>query len=393
MDGSAQNESATVPLELLEAKITELATHIHSAEHRWLLLIAEFDRRRGWAEGAFVSCAHWLNFHCGLDLGAARERIRVAHALVTLPQISKAMAAGQLSYSKVRALTRIASPSTEAELLEIGRSGTAQHVERLVRQYRRAEQELALSQEACQQISREVHWYFDEDGSVVLKARLPAIAGAVMIKALEAARDQLHRSDVSAEASGSEPGALPSLAMRSADALALIAESYLSGGSSDSKSADRYQVVLHVDSQTLSDDDDGCCEIENGPAIAAETARRVACDSSRVVIRENERGEPLDIGRRTRTVPSAIRRALARRDRGCRFPGCENHRFLDAHHVHHWGRGGGTSLPNLVMLCRFHHRAVHEGGYFIRSTAEGSLEFYRPDGQVVPSRPPEPAMA
>src|SRR5271156_5990772 len=140
----------------LEAQITELAGQLNAAQYRWLMLIAEFDRLNGWSDGKLPSCAHWLNFKCGLNLGAAREKVRVAHALVGLPKIAASMARGELSYSKVRALSRVACAGTEEALLMIALHGTAHHVERLVQGYRRAQEAQELSREAQQQANRSV---------------------------------------------------------------------------------------------------------------------------------------------------------------------------------------------------------------------------------------------
>ncbi len=171
----------------LEARITELAGHLNAANHRWLVLIAEFDRRNGWSDGTTRSCAHWLNWKCGIDLGAAREKVRVAHALEILPRLSTAMARGELSYAKVRALTRIACPATEQVLLSISLHGTAHHVETLVRQFRRVREVEELSREARQYSNRRLTYSYDADGSVIIKAQLPAEAGALLLKAIDAA--------------------------------------------------------------------------------------------------------------------------------------------------------------------------------------------------------------
>ena len=187
MDGDPLHAQPTRSLDELEAEITELAGHLNAAQYRWLTLIAEFDRRNGWSDGACASCAHWLNFKCGVALGAARERVRVAHALETLPKISSAMARGELSYSKVRALTRVAGAETEDYLLSIALHGTAHHVERVVQCFRRAQEAEELSREARQQAGRSVSYLFDEDGSLIVKARLPAEVGALFIKALDVA--------------------------------------------------------------------------------------------------------------------------------------------------------------------------------------------------------------
>ena len=366
----------TLSLSELEAQITELAGHLNAANHRWLLLIAEFDRREGWADGSTQSCAHWLTWKCGLDRGAAREKVRVAHALASLPLISASMARGALSYSKVRALTRVATPDNEETLLMIALHGTADHVEKLVRQYRRAQEAAELSREAQQFALRKLSYFYDDDGSLVINARLPAESGAVLVKALELATDDFWRADVSAETP--EP---PTLVQRRADALALFAETFLKHGYNTLSGGERQQIVIHVDAETLAQGTPGRCEIEDGPAVAAETARRLSCDASVVRIIEDDAGQPLNVGRKTRTIAPAIRRALRSRDRGCAFPGCTHSRFLDGHHVQHWADGGETKLSNLVLLCRFHHRQVHEGGVKLRVLDDGALRFHNANGK------------
>jgi hypothetical protein len=377
------NSSVSTP-DLID-QITELAGHLNAAQARWLALIAEFDRRAAWAEWGVKSCAHWLNWKCGLDLGAAREKLRVAHALEQLPRVAVAMAAGSLSYSKVRAMTRVADAATEAYFLNVALHGTAHQVEKLVRVFRRAKESQELSREAQQQANRSLSWFHDEDGSLVIKARLPAEAGAVFLRALEAAANKLPPPDVSA-ATSLEP--VQSRTARRADALALMAEGFLANDQQPLSGGDRQQIVVHVDAQTLKHDHAGRCELEDGPGIAAETARRLACDASLVVLIENEQGEPLNFGRKTRTIPPALRRALKSRDHGCRFPGCTHARFVDGHHVQHWAQGGETSLSNLVSLCRFHHRLLHEGRVVVQVLDDGAFRFVRPDGQSFDSRVP-----
>ena len=376
MDGSTVI-ATRISLEELEAQITELAGQLNAANYRWLTLIAEYDRRNGWADGKLPSCAHWLNFKCGLNLGAAREKVRVAHALAGLPKIAASMARGELSYSKVRALTRVAGEATEDALLMIALHGTAHHVERLVRGYRRAQEAQELSREAQQHANRSLSYCFADDGSLLLKGRLPALAGAMLIRALDAAIETIPEKEISADVV--EERAIP-YQTRRADALAVLAEKYLAETDVSSTTADRYQVVVHVDAETLREQSAGRCEIENGPSLPAETARRLACDASLLRVIENEHGEPLDVGRKTRSIPPAIRRALNARDGGCRFPGCTHQRYVDAHHVEHWADGGDTKLSNLVTLCRLHHRLVHEGEIRIEAQAGGGWRFLHPDG-------------
>ena len=182
----------------------------------------------------------------------------------------------------------------------------------------------------------------------MLKGRLPAAAGAMLIKALDAALDTLPENEVSAKFDEDWP--IPHAARR-ADALAAVAESFLAKSDASSNTADRFQVVVHVDAETLQQRAAGRCEIEHGPAIPAETARRLSCDASLISVLENEQGEPLDVGRKTRSIPPAIRRALNTRDAGCRFPGCTHRRYVDAHHIEHWADGGETKLSNLVTFA------------------------------------------
>ena len=166
-----------------------------------------------------------------------------------------------------------------------------------------------------------------------------------------------------------------------------MAETTLRHGPEPLSAAERYQVVLHVTAETLAGDENDRCELESGQPLAPETARRIGCDSSLVRITEDSAGNPLDIGRKTRAVPPALRRALQARDQGCRFPGCDHHRFVDAHHIEHWADGGHTSIDNLVLLCRRHHRLVHEGGFGVEKTGGGRIRFSRPDGRVIEAHP------
>ena len=221
----------------------------------------------------------------------------------------------------------------------------------------------------------------------------------------------------------------PTFAHRQADAIGLLAECALAGGLDKGTAGDRYQVVVHVDAGVLADardvpagtpdsatpDPEPTADGQYVPAgtppmlpddsvaargqtvldeaggihVSAETARRLTCDGAKVTMKHGPNGEILDVGRRTRTISPALRRALAARDRQCRFPGCQNRR-CDAHHVEHWAEGGATRLDNLVLLCRRHHRVVHEEGFRLTLDAAGEVEFLRPDGRPFPAAPPPP---
>ncbi len=292
-----------------------------------------------------------------------------------------AFADGELSYSKARALTRVENVEREQDLLELARHATAAQLERLVRGHHRV-----VKAERAAAGGRPERWVYiehDDDGALLLQARLPAEEGALVLAALDAAREELAAADVSAETH------LPSRAPEvRADALVALADGYLAGARGSRSGGDRYQVLVHVDTATLSGGGDGeRCEIDHGPPLAAATARRLACDASLVHILERD-GVPLDVGRKTRSIPPALRRALAARDGGCRFPGCTSHRFVDAHHIEHWADGGRTKLDNLVLLCRHHHRLMHEGGYTLTAATDGRLTFRRPDGRRILACPP-----
>jgi hypothetical protein len=378
----------------LEREITNLCAQINAASYRLLQLIAELDDEAPWGAWGLNSCAHFLNWRCGIGMNAAREKVRVAHALQRLPLISASFATGELSFSKVRAVTRIADPDNEQELLHLARHATAAQVEKLVRAYRGVERREQREQAAAQHAARELNYYYDDDGSLIIRARLPAEEGAVVLQALNAAMDARR-----AEHNEAEPDDVTAVtstpperfAQGRADALTTLAETTLRHGPEPLSQAERYQVVVHVTAETLSADDTGRCELENGPGIALDTARRIACDSSLLHITEDGAGNPLDIGRKTRAVPSALRRALQSRDGGCRFPGCNHHRFVDAHHIRHWADGGDTSIDNLVLLCRHHHRLVHEHGFGVERAADSRIRFSRPDGRIIEEHPQLPA--
>src|SRR5215211_2008681 len=414
MDGGATEMGSDVaglaelPLERLEAQIAELGAHINAATCRWLLLLGEFDRRRGWAVWECRSCAQWLSYRCGLSPAAGREQARVARALAGLPAVRASFGRGELCYSQVRALTRIATAETEGDLIMVARHATAGQLEVIVRAYRGL-----LAADGAGPEDRFVRCRHDDDGSLLIEARLPAEEGALVLAALEAGRDAIRAGlaagtvpaqnaaeagaaaapeAASAEAThigdGREaPGERASVS--SADALVLMAETLLSTGPAGRGGGDSYQVVVHVDAATLAATDDdggagGVCQLERGPALQPETARRLACDAGLVRILERD-GRRLSVGRKTRTVPPALRRALNSRDPVCRFPGCPQRRFLHAHHIDHWAHGGRTDLSNLVQLCSHHHRLVHDGGYRIERGPRGTLRFHRPDGRALPT--------
>jgi hypothetical protein len=266
---SAPGESSpapdgTVPLERLEAQICELAGHLAAATCRFLVLLGDFDARRGWASWEMHSCAQWLSWKCQMTAGTAREHVRVARALRDLPVIRGEFGAGRLSYSKVRALTRIAAPETEAGLAEIAGPMTGSQLERFARAHR----QVSSADDAAARVRRRLAWRFEEDGSLAGTFRLPPLAGAVLLKALRAAAGDLghlHAADpehpqtaqeahVSAEApDGNQAlGAdQPPTSTSLADALLLVAEEFLAGKVAAANDPELYQVVVHVGTDAI----------------------------------------------------------------------------------------------------------------------------------------------
>ncbi len=322
-------------LDRLGDEIATLSAHLDAATARLLTLIREFDARGGWAAHGCRSCAEWLSWRVGLDPGAARERVRVARALGELPQLAGALARGELSYAKVRALTRVATPETEARLLAVGRAGTAAHVERIVRAWRRVDRQGEAREAAARHQRRSLQVYPDEDGMWVVRGRLEPEVGAMLLRALEAGREALYAPARAAAAEGQAEADPPTHGQQQADALALVAETALQHGLDPEPGTERYQVIVHVDAAALADPaQPGQSALEDGVHVSGETSRRLACDATRVVMRHAGDGDVLDVGRRTRAIPPALRRALVARDRGCRFPGC-GVRHAQGHHLHH----------------------------------------------------------
>jgi hypothetical protein len=404
-------EEGQKPLEVIETEITELAGHINAANARLLLLIADFDRRQGWADWGCRSAAHWLMWRCGLSSSAARDHVRVARCLGAIPKITASFAKGALSFSQVRALSRVANEKNEDALLMWARHGTAAQIERMVRGYRQAKRIEEADDARKVHASRYLRHRVDDDGSVVITARLSPEEGALVLRALEAAENaipsasaeapeaqleddlvkeaagplaesHMNENDRSAAARLLELQEATPSGRRAADALVVMAETVIEAGPQPRSGGDRSSVVVHVDLDALVSDGGDMCEVEGIAAIPPETARMLSCDASVVAMYERD-GEILSVGRKRRTLSSAIKRALEARDRCCQFPGCTNARFVDAHHIEHWAHGGSTELSNLMLLCRYHHTFVHAHGYTIAPRVLGGFDFVRPDGTLV----------
>ncbi|MEX2530603.1 MAG: DUF222 domain-containing protein [Gemmatimonadota bacterium] len=443
----------------LEDAIVTLSAHVHAANHRILGYLAELDRLQGWKLAGHRDCAAWLSFRTGLERGSAQEWVRTARALPRMPLTSAAMARGELSFSKVRCLTRAVDDlaeattsgdeahdnaqtdpdpdSPEAARVEFARSCTTAQLERAVREWRALQVHDEAELERRRHASRSLMISPDGNGMYRIRGTLSPEVGALLMRAVEAAGDALFRDGAEWAPEGGRRGPASrevSPRQRRADALGLIAERALAAGFGVGEEADgdeaepagtfpetssgsapctcsepaplsgtraeRYQVLIHVDADALRSSEcegegttpRGLARLADGTPLSRESARRLSCDAGTVRVTRGPEGEVLDIGRRSRSIPPALRRALEVRDGGCRFPGC-GLRFTEGHHILHWADGGGTKLSNLVLLCRHHHRAVHEEGFRIRLDPCGRVQFFDRVGWPLPDvAPPPPAL-
>jgi hypothetical protein len=371
--------SVEVPLERLEAQICEGAAHLAAGVGRWLLAVGEFDARKGYERWEIRSTAFWLNWHCGISVRTAQDQVRVGRALLDYPRIAEALCSGRLSYSKVRAITRVVTPETEATLIDLASAVPTSQIERVVAGRKRVD---ALH-DAENHRARHFDTYADDDSSAVGMFRFDADEGAALSAALTLGKEILRGQKRSAERSGPTPegddcSAEPVRPMVSnADALMLMVETMLAADhNKDISRHERTLVVVHLDADKA--------HLHEGPNISAQTAERVSCDACVCGVLMRDGTETLDLGRTQRLPNRAQRRALMVRDGGCRFPGCTERRYVEAHHVVHWTKGGKTDLANLLLLCWFHHHAVHEGGYRL-TFDHGVVTVWAPDGRVLNS--------
>lgn len=375
-------ELTDVEIQELTDRIADTAAHIDAATGALLRDIRVLDESGAWDTMGAQTCAHYLSYRIGMGLGTAREKVRVANALGTLPLVDAALAQGRLSYSKVRAITRVATPENEETLLDLAMASTAAQLEKICRHYRQT-----APREPGADERRWVTHRTTDDGMVRISMQLRAEEAVTFLKAIDLsagagcpadrvvamaetvlAGEQVGRSDVAHDADDESDGS----------------ENRAGESEPDRRIRRPVEVVFHIDAETLTGH-----EHDTGYGVSAEIARKLCCDAGIVPMLE-QAGKTIDVGRRTRRVNAALDRALAARDHGCRFPGCTNCCFVDAHHVEHWLNGGETRLDNLLSLCRHHHGLVHEGGFTVEMTDDGPV-FRDSRGNVVTEvfdRPP-----
>ena len=397
----------------LEEEIISLAKHMNQDEYRFLVMVREFDIRQGWRAYQFNNCAEWLNMKCGISPGTAREKVRVALALLDLPQCSEGFARGDLSYSKVRAMTRAANVFNEATLVDYALKATAHQVEEHCRRLRNADRRQSTPDARRAWQARSLKRTCHPDGMMSIYVELPREQGDLVMKALEmamaaAAGDTADQAaTITEEKDGVAPAAGKAAAntkdkagkretaaqaqaeyqqsnaffARQADALVAVARGYLSGTGGEKRAkSDNYQVVVHVDATALQD--------KGGKSdLPVESVRRIACDADLVAVTRDAKGNLLNLGRKHRVVSPQLKRALLARDKCCTYPSCSHEQFLEAHHVMHWADGGETSLDNAILICNRHHRLLHEGGFTIHKNFAGEWYFKTAEGKVLPEAP------
>ena len=336
-------------------------------------VVAEYDRKQRWRADGATSMTAWLAGRYGLSWGTAREWVRVARALQSLPAIAKAFAGGRLSWDQVRALTKFVTAESDGEWATRAASMNPAALEREAARHQKITEREVQDLHRLRRLSM---WWDEERPLLYLEGTLASDQGAALKEVLERRAEKVVVAD--------DPVWGPQEA-RLADALVeLVCET--KGG--DPAPA---TVVVHAEASILAGDDRDTgpwlAETISGTRLASDTVRRLACDA-RIEWMLQREGRTVGIGRRGRTVPGAVMRALRFRDRGCRFPGCNRRAFVQAHHIVHWANGGSTDLDNLILLCHAHHRLIHEGGWRLSGHPSRDLRFHDPRGRPTHARAP-----
>jgi hypothetical protein len=344
--------------------IDALHRSVSRSQRQMFKLIAEVDRRESWRGSGARDMAHWLSMRQGVSEWKARRWIASAQALEGLPRISEAFFSGDLGIDRVVELTRFATAETEAGLIPWAQRVSCACIRR--KADLAARQAIEDIQEA--ERSRSLSWWYTDEGRrFCLQAELPAAQGAVVARALERLADFLPAMP------GEEDGCFTDA--RRADALVALCSARI-GEDAD---PDRATVVIHARLDGLLDDSGGC-EIEGGPVIHPETARRLLCNGRVQTVIEDGTGQPVRLGRLSREPSASMMRQLRYRDVECTFPACGARRFTQAHHIVWWEHGGSTDVENLVLVCTFHHKLVHEYRWSVQRQDDGTTRWFRPDG-------------
>lgn len=359
----------TVPLERLEEEISGFASRIASATATWLLWIAAYDRRRGWTSWGVKSCAHWLNWQCGMSPRTAREHVSVARTLETTRLLRQTFLDGELSFSKVRAICRVVAPENEEELVRIAKISTASQLDRIVGKMPNNKPDDADDHPF------DVTYSANGDGTMTMTITADAADILQAKKAVQlASAAVIDRELVDGESKSDTIERLGGMKQIRSTTTCQVLTGTIDAPRNVIESA---LVVAEID--TLAGvDPEGEATVDNvrvDPAVV----QRLCCDAKIQTALMNG-GQEVGLGSEQRIVPRALRRLLLRRDHGmCQFPGCESEHRLHAHHIIHWAKGGPTELANLISVCDFHHHKLHEGGWNIEVTDRGFV-FVDPAG-------------
>ena len=387
--------SGLVPLDVLARELIDGAAEVNSHLAWWLGRVAEFDRREGWGRAGAKSCAHWLSWRCGIDARTAREHVRVARSLEGLALVRAAFAEGRLTYSKVRALCRVATAENEAFLLDLAYDLTAAQLDRSVQAYAIAHgPPLSLADDEARRAKCGVTQFVDADGLTHTEIIAAPEDSLLLDLALRYGRDRLyekHRATVAAAKDEAVAGGLRGPAFepggrRSAenrmDALRwVLRRGLVNACRPDLVDDQRYLIVIHVKEGAATMTDDGRVDLGNGMVVHPRTLQRLGCDGLFQTLIEGTDERPLDLGRAARTATVKQKRALMSMYPTCAFPGCETDvRFCHFHHVRFWENGGTSDLDNYRPLCSRHHHACHEGGFRLYVDDRGKCFVIRPGG-------------
>ncbi len=350
-------EPAHLPAEELAGSLIELTEQISALQAERLRRLRVF-RARGLHElDGHTSAVAWLKDRCRLAGGEAAQLVHLARQLHEMPLTAAALADGVIGLPAVRLLARAASahPEVFAEhektLVDAARSLSARGFTAAVAYWRQAlDWDESLREEQAMFERRRLHVSETIGGLVRIDGDLDRESGEVVMTALRSIEDPQARS-----------GDERTPPQRRADALVEICRSWLDGGRAPGSGVARPHLSVIVDLEALERRGPGRSETTRGTVLHPEAVRRLACDASVSRIVTDAESQPLDVGRTTRVIPAALRRALVVRDGGCIHEGCDRPpEWCDAHHIQHWADGGPTSLENLRLLCRRHHRIAHE---------------------------------
>ena len=325
-------------------------------------MIAEIDRRGAWRDSGARDFAHWLSIRYGVSWWKADRWIHAANALHGLPGIAAALEAGTLGIDKVVELSRFATPDTEGELVAWACESTCATIRR------RADLEVKAAHEETVEFERNRslrYWYEDGGRRFGLEARMPSAQGAIVAKALQRVVDQVPVMPAELDAAYIDA--------RRADALLALRSQRIAVDAD----ADRATVVVHAPLEALAGRRNA--ETEHGAVVPPEALQRMACDARVQVVAENQAGDAVALGRTSREPSASMMRQLRFRDRGCRFPGAVP-RPSPTRTTSWWSRGGSTDLENLLLVCGFHHRLVHEHGWTVERLVDGKVGWFTADG-------------